>query len=545
SKKEKPKERRSEGRGSPDKNKEKASEGSLKKKGKAKEQQLGSENSPSKKKKRAKEQLSGGASTGNREKYQPETEGSKRQEEKKPWKGKERAIDYLSDGSRPPLPVFNSLKPFWLKNDSNWGRTKDPFSWSDNESGSDGNYRGKNNESEVASHGESGRSDNENGGGNDGSINSSVGESGSHRDSGDEGEDSGDEGGDSGDEGGDSGDEGGDSGDEGGDSGDEGGGSGDEGRDSGDDGGDSGDEGVDSGDEGGGPGSAGGGFGDDDSDENSDVNGLASIRRATEDAFGTSLRRGKVAYWRGQGSGYAVLVEYGRGSNKMGRVEPSGGRVFPKVKENHIDTTSRGNIRSGPIHVPVTPRNAGRRGSRKYTEGGIKDYGLVYYRVDDEWKHNPVGPLQPAAGAWYPETYISLQWNDDVWTCEPRYCFRLIFDGTSLEADRLLYTLARIQYQKYEGARTGIVPSLPLNPTSNPHWRNTQANGGAHYRVPRAIPRLPEEDEEVEETPTKSDEEFVASDTDEYVSEAESIPPSPERRRHRRTPKRRARSVEE
>ncbi|EEP83057.1 predicted protein [Uncinocarpus reesii 1704] len=239
------------------------------------------------------------------------------------------------------------------------------------------------------------------------------------------------------------------------------------------------------------------------------------LRREAERAYGVSFQDGTVTGWRGRGNGYTVCVMYKCNGIATGRLERAGGRDFVMDARSHIATNSRGDLRDNNTNVPVTRRNQGRVGRRVWTGKRVKKYGLIYWKVDDAWVQDPTAPLRPAQKAWYPETYLSILWDDGCWTKESRANCRNIFNTASdYQADMILYTIARQQEAKYQTALTGREVQIPEAPTSNPHWRNANARGGAHYTIPRAreVGYVDEEDEE---------DGFVVSDEEYEVSESE------------------------
>jgi hypothetical protein len=117
----------------------------------------------------------------------------------------------------------------------------------------------------------------------------------------------------------------------------------------------------------------------------------------------------------------------------------------------------------------------------------VASVGLIAWRVDAKYNDNPTAILRPMLKAWYPETYIQVFWQDGGNSWESRGNFRHIYCMTDLEADILIYRMAIHQQSEYEFALTGQYPTLPDGGNmQNLHWRNTNADGKAHWLTPRA-----------------------------------------------------------
>lgn len=107
-----------------------------------------------------------------------------------------------------------------------------------------------------------------------------------------------------------------------------------------------------------------------------------------------------------------------------------------------------------------------------WTRSRIQAYGLVAWRVDDEYQDDPTAIIRPVDGALYPETYIAVLWDDGTWTWESREGLRDLIEG-NLKADVLLYKMATTFESRYRQQMTGIVPDYPMKlPMVNTYWRN-------------------------------------------------------------------------
>ncbi|EDN11148.1 predicted protein [Histoplasma mississippiense (nom. inval.)] len=250
-------------------------------------------------------------------------------------------------------------------------------------------------------------------------------------------------------------------------------------------------------------------------------NDLATLRRRTGKAFGISLDTGEPVAWYGQGAkGVRLLVNLTAPNGaRTGRIVSGRGYNFDKKALPHIPTASKLRERDGDTQVPMTRATQHTRGSLRYGEDDIKKVGLVYWPVETEWEHDPTAPLRPVKKAWFVHTVMAVMFRgSNEWTYEFRVHLRAAFRGSDNNIDKMIYTQARLQEQKYQRG-IGNPCKIPEAPTTNPHWRNTNAKGGALYLHPRVNngeraqkgegkkSKRTEEDEEDEEEGEEEEEE--------------------------------------
>ncbi|GKZ27130.1 hypothetical protein AbraIFM66951_004828 [Aspergillus brasiliensis] len=205
---------------------------------------------------------------------------------------------------------------------------------------------------------------------------------------------------------------------------------------------------------------------------------LDRLFEETEKTYGLPFTRGQILAWRAHGNtGWSVIVGYECDGRQIARLEPAKRRPFPKDSRTHIQSNSRG-------HKPKSTR-----GSRKVyrSSDDVAALGLVAWRVDNKYEHEPTSVLRPSEKAWYPETYVQVCWTDGVCTWESRDSLRFVFGGSPYKVDILVYRTAIALEGDYQEALTGVRPQYPDGGVmQNQHWRNRNALGGAHWLHPRA-----------------------------------------------------------
>ncbi|QMW35707.1 hypothetical protein G4B84_011198 [Aspergillus flavus NRRL3357] len=155
----------------------------------------------------------------------------------------------------------------------------------------------------------------------------------------------------------------------------------------------------------------------------------ADLRRETAKDWRISGGISKVLAWRPNGKvGCSVIAAYEENGVQTARVEAAGRRPFRKTKRTHIAYQCRGKKK--------------RRDGKYWHEDHIIGIGLVSWRVEATYLKDPTAILRPTEKAWYPETYINILWNDNVWTWESRDNFRFIRGSRSYETNIYIYCVA-------------------------------------------------------------------------------------------------------
>lgn len=243
----------------------------------------------------------------------------------------------------------------------------------------------------------------------------------------------------------------------------------------------------------------------------------ADLRRETAKDWGISGGISKVLAWRPNGKvGCSVIAAYEENGVQTARVEAAGRRPFRKTKRTHIAYQCRGKKK--------------RRDGKYWHEDHIIGIGLVAWRVEATYLKDPTAILRPTEKAWYPETYINILWNDNVWTWESRDNFRFIRGSRSYETDIYIYRVAIAQEGNYQEELTGVRPQYPDGGTmKNKHWRNLNAAGEAYWKQPRArrdrkIVNVDEERLTDLEEESVADANSVGESLEDFIDDAVEIP---------------------
>jgi hypothetical protein len=219
------------------------------------------------------------------------------------------------------------------------------------------------------------------------------------------------------------------------------------------------------------------------------------VEEEIEKEYGIPVKEGTIEAWTfDEDDLRSIIVLYEHAGSTVARFEPLGGRQLKEETVPYIQDFSRAHTKT------------------EWTRSQIRGYGLVAWKVEEQYQNDPTAILRPADGAYYPETYISVFWDDNQWTWESREGLRLIMTGC-LRADILIYKRATRFEARYRQKMTGILSEYPMDlPMHNPYWRNTEDK-------PRSKKNRTDQDEELYDEDEEDDEEEDDDDEDEEDEE--------------------------
>lgn len=218
------------------------------------------------------------------------------------------------------------------------------------------------------------------------------------------------------------------------------------------------------------------------------------VEEEIEKEYGIPVKEGAIEAWTFDDDDLrSIIVLYEHAGSTVARFESLGGRQLEEETVPYIPDLSRACSQT------------------EWTRSQIRGYGLVAWKVEEQYQNDPTAILRPAYGARYPETYISVFWNDNKWTWESREGLRLIMTG-GLRADLLIYKRATRFEACYHQKMTGIFPEYPMTlPMQNP------------YKGPKSHKKrnLIDQDEDDEEEEDEEDYEDEDEDEDENEDQDE------------------------
>uniref|UniRef100_A0A093VU76 Putative methylthioribulose-1-phosphate dehydratase n=1 Tax=Talaromyces marneffei PM1 TaxID=1077442 RepID=A0A093VU76_TALMA len=186
---------------------------------------------------------------------------------------------------------------------------------------------------------------------------------------------------------------------------------------------------------------------------------LASqIEEEIEKEFGIPIQQGVIQAWNYDADNVcSVVMVYEHAGCSIARFERLQDLEFLPEDVHCIQDLSRAHAESD------------------WTRSQIQAYGLVAWRVDDRHQDDPTAIIRPVDGAYYPETFIAVLWDDDYWSWESREGLRSLIEG-NMKADILLYKMATTFESRYRRQMTGIAPDYPMKlPMVNTYWRNSES----------------------------------------------------------------------
>jgi hypothetical protein len=198
---------------------------------------------------------------------------------------------------------------------------------------------------------------------------------------------------------------------------------------------------------------------------------FAALTREIRNIYGLN-RGGNVLGWnKHEKAGYSVIVKIVADSAVTARIEPARFHSGLTTSEDtHIALNERGKRR--------TPDGE----DWEWPAERVTGFGLVAWRVDEKYVHDPVCVLTPGHKTYCPMTYIQVFWDDGQWTWESRNCFRQIIKQEPYLTDTTIYHMADEQEFHFTKEQRENARSAPVSlPGRNPHWRNTQTPTGAYY----------------------------------------------------------------
>ncbi|OJJ42037.1 hypothetical protein ASPZODRAFT_147845 [Penicilliopsis zonata CBS 506.65] len=193
-------------------------------------------------------------------------------------------------------------------------------------------------------------------------------------------------------------------------------------------------------------------------DMNSDDNGGTGLD-ALEARTMKQQRRltsAKVLYWWPKGTGSQTFVQYGDSTTPIYRIRAGSHESYsPHMVERVLTTKTRGNAKG------TRTRNGIPEEFWKYKREHVANILGVGWKIedDDEEGLNPLDLLQPAKGAYYPQTRTLVEWTDGVITLEGRPFIRRITTGSTLDGDRVIYQKAKeleTAYRKKAGLESFV-----------------------------------------------------------------------------------------
>ncbi|EED21211.1 hypothetical protein TSTA_084420 [Talaromyces stipitatus ATCC 10500] len=181
---------------------------------------------------------------------------------------------------------------------------------------------------------------------------------------------------------------------------------------------------------------------------------VSQVEEEIEREFGVPIQQGVVEAWcYDADDACSVVVVYEHAGSCIAR--------FENLQETEFNED-----------VPCIQDLSRAHGESRWTRTQIQGYGLVAWRVEDQYQNDPTAIIRPVDGAYYPETYIAVLWDDDHWTWESRDGLRLLMEG-SMKADIILYKMATTFESRYQQKMTGNLPEYPMKlPMVNTYWRN-------------------------------------------------------------------------
>lgn len=186
-------------------------------------------------------------------------------------------------------------------------------------------------------------------------------------------------------------------------------------------------------------------------DVSSTFTAMMDVEKEIERDFGIPIQDGEIDAWfYNADNSHSVIVSYVNADQQIARVEP-----------RLIDTK----------RVPFLMDQFRIEEKNQWTKSRIKGYGLVAWRVDWPYKSDPTSVLRPMEGAYYPETYIAIMWDDSHWTWESREAFQTL-TNKKMTADIIIYKRATAFEARYQEKLTGIIPEYPIKfLMQNTYWR--------------------------------------------------------------------------
>ena len=217
------------------------------------------------------------------------------------------------------------------------------------------------------------------------------------------------------------------------------------------------------------------------------------VEEEIEKEYGIPVKEGAIEAWTfDEDDLRSIIVLYEHAGSTIARFESLGGRQLEEETVAYIQDFSRA------------------RSQTEWTRSQIRGYGLVAWKVEEQYQNDPTAILRPAYGACYPETYISVFWDDNKWTWESREGLRFIMTGC-LRADLLIYKRATRFEACYRQKMTGIFPEYPMAlPMQNPY------TGLKPHNTRNLIDRDGDEEDEYDDDGEEDEE-----DDDEYDDDDE------------------------
>lgn len=168
---------------------------------------------------------------------------------------------------------------------------------------------------------------------------------------------------------------------------------------------------------------------------------LDSIRKKAQKLSGVTLTHGSTL---------ACQVIEGTLISIVGYSE--NGKMTARVKKDRSQGTE--NLRLGTILA---------QDSKERSCSRVKGIGLVAWGLDEYRASNSVASLYPKESSKYPDTFISVYWDDNTWSWESRSTLGLIIDDlNAYETDLLIYCLAVMQEADYQESISGKRPVFPM-----------------------------------------------------------------------------------
>ncbi|KAL4993987.1 hypothetical protein BDV10DRAFT_189447 [Aspergillus recurvatus] len=186
-----------------------------------------------------------------------------------------------------------------------------------------------------------------------------------------------------------------------------------------------------------------------DTQEWEDVTGIDDAQSDAERTFGIPFTRGPILGWAGNKyDGYSLIIGHQHQGKRTARVIQS--KTLPdKIGDDlDIELSDRG---QQPFDDDTD-----------YDAQLVKGFGLVAWKVAENYELDPVLSLHPGRLALDTELYLRVLWADGVWTWESRQNLQhIMHELTEIQLDLLIYRLATVQDADYVEALTGQRPTYP------------------------------------------------------------------------------------